>query len=89
MCVCVSTKHICGPLCMMMCRMVTNVMHADYSYTKVMHYKLVLSGYIIYYFPTGRHLSLEMYIVHSNDKKGVANYVHCPLVTHNHLVICE
>ena len=50
-CVCVSTKQICGPLCMMMCRMVTNGMHADNSDAEIMHFKLVLSGYIIYNFP--------------------------------------
>ena len=87
MCVCVSTEHICGPLCMMTCRMVANDMHADYSYTKVMHFKLFLSGYILYDVPTGRHLSLEMYIVMT--KQLLANYVHCPLGTHNQVVICE
>ena len=62
-------------------------MHADYSYAKAMHFKLVLSGYIIYDIPTGRHLSLETYIVMT--KQLLASYVHCPLVTHTQVVICE
>ena len=86
-CVCVSTKHICGPLCMMGCRMMTNGMRADYSYAKVKHFKLVSSGYTLYDIPTGRHLLLETYIVMT--KQLLASYVHCPLVAHNQLVICE